>query len=169
MFSIVDTKISHKRCLYVPWIHHPIHHIHEHAQKIQEYICILCLYATCFYYSISIYMELIVFLPISHHLDTLNFFFQAFMFLRPFSSLKFRRLSLKTLVSPDMQVIPSSLCWSNIQSGATPSSPSRSPSWTDRTVFFTASFRTLGTLKGMVVLKKWVRKLASLSGVGDIE
>ena len=42
-------------------------------------------------------MELIVFLPISHHLATLNFFFQAFMFLRPFSSLKFRRLSLKTL------------------------------------------------------------------------
>ena len=35
--------------------------------------------------------------------------------------------------------------------------------------YFTASFRTLGTLKGMVVLKKWVRKLASLSGVGDIE
>lgn len=81
-----------------------------------------------------------------------------------------------------MQVIPSSLCWSNIQSGATPSSPSRSPSWTEPPgvraffstgpycfFFLTASFRTLGTLKGMVVLKKWVRKLPSLSGVGDIE
>lgn len=82
------------------------------------------------YYSISIYMELIVFLPISHHLATLNFFFQRFMFLRPFSSLKFRRLSLRRW-KPDMQVIPSSLCWSNIQSGATPSSASRSPSWTE--------------------------------------
>ena len=121
VFSIVDTKISHKRCFYAPWIHHPIHHIHENViLEKQIYIYII----------LEIYIiteNIIVFLPIfSRHLAILKISLHNEFLLATF----LKSLSWRFVRRPNKrpsQVIPSLLCWSNIQNGAVPSSPSRSP------------------------------------------
>ncbi len=166
----MDTKISHKRCFYAPWIHHSIHHIHENVILEKKNIYILYNFGNIHnygtYHSISSHL-----LPPLGYTQNLSSQWISLSDFSQVSFLAFREASKQTSVAGDtiIALLEQHPEWSGTKFTFEEPYHAILPNGKISNVF-SPTLREVWNVKTAATFPWWffgVRKLASFRGVGD--